>query len=89
VFLLTSSACLRPDNIAQQYLNDKSDKAYENLVDSLLASKHYGEKWTAMWLDLARYADTKGYERDDSRTIWKYRDWLIDAFNRTCRMISS
>ncbi|HYK47424.1 MAG TPA: DUF1549 domain-containing protein, partial [Parafilimonas sp.] len=71
-----------PDNIAQQYLKDNSDKAYENLVDSLLASKHYGEKWTAMWLDLARYADTKGYERDDSRTIWKYRDWLIDAFNR-------
>lgn len=70
-----------PGNIAQQYLKDNSDKAYENLVDSLLASKHYGEKWTAMWLDLARYADTKGYERDDSRTIWRYRDWLIDAFN--------
>ncbi len=59
-----------------------ADKAYENLVDALLASKHYGEKWTAMWLDLARYADTKGYERDDNRNIWKYRDWLIDAFNQ-------
>ncbi len=70
-----------PDSIAQKYLNDNSDKAYENLVDDLLASKHYGEKWTSMWLDLARYADTKGYERDDNRNIWKYRDWLINAFN--------
>ena len=51
------------------------------MVDSLLASPHYGEKWTSMWLDLARYADTKGYERDDSRNIWQYRDWLINAFN--------
>jgi hypothetical protein len=70
-----------PENIAQQFLNDNSEHAYENLVDSLLASKHYGERWTAMWLDLARYADTKGYERDDERTIWRYRDWLINAFN--------
>ncbi len=73
---------LTPDeSLADKYLNDKSDHAYANLVDSLLASPHYGEKWTAMWLDLARYADTKGYERDDSRSIWKYRDWLIHAFN--------
>jgi hypothetical protein len=70
-----------PENLAQKYLNDNSDHAYENLVDSLLASKHYGERWTAMWLDLARYADTKGYERDDVREIWRYRDWLINAFN--------
>src|SRR5215831_2008132 len=68
--------------IADQYLNDNSTRAYENLVDSLLASTHYGEKWAAMWLDLARYADTKGYERDDSRSIWRYRDWLINAFNQ-------
>ncbi len=73
---------LTPDeNLAKKYLNDQSDHAYADLVDSLLASPHYGEKWTAMWLDLARYADTKGYERDDSRSIWKYRDWLIRAFN--------
>jgi hypothetical protein len=71
-----------PENIAQQYLNDSSDKAYPNLVDSLLASPHYGEKWAALWMDLARYADTKGYERDDTRNIWHYRDWLINAFNR-------
>jgi hypothetical protein len=71
-----------PDHLAKQYLADNSDKAYSNLVDSLLESPHYGEKWAAMWLDLARYADTKGYERDDSRTIWHYRDWLIRAFNK-------
>ena len=71
-----------PENIAQQYLSDNSEKAYDNLVDSLLASPHFGEKWAALWLDLARYADTKGYERDDSRNIWHYRDWLINAFNR-------
>lgn len=70
-----------PDKLAQQFYADKSDKWYENLVDSLLASDHYGEKWAAMWMDLARYADTKGYERDDARTIWRYRDWLIKAFN--------
>ena len=58
-----------------------NENAYEELVDSLLASPHYGEKWTSMWMDLARYADTKGYERDDSRSIWRYRDWLIQAFN--------
>lgn len=68
-------------NFTHQYLTDNGDKAYENLVDSLLASPHYGERWTSMWLDLARYADTKGYERDDSRSIWHYRDWLINAFN--------
>ncbi len=70
-----------PDNIADKYLNDPGEHAYETLVDNLLALPSYGEKWTSMWLDLARYADTKGYERDDSRNIWSYRDWLIKAFN--------
>src|SRR5450631_539939 len=70
------------ENIAQQFLNDNSSNSYEKLVDSLLASTHYGEHFTSMWLDLARYADTKGYERDDSRSIWRYRDWLINAFNK-------
>lgn len=64
------------------FLADKSPKAYETLVDSLLASPAYGEKWAGMWLDLARYADTKGYERDPGRKIWRYRDWLIKAFNQ-------
>ena len=66
---------------AQQFLQDKNAQAYETLVDSLLVSPHFGEHWAAMWMDLARYADTKGYERDDSRSIWRYRDWLIRAFN--------
>ncbi len=70
-----------PENIATNFLNDNSENAYTNLVDSLLASPHFGEKWTSMWLDLARYADTKGYEADRGRNIWKYRDWLINAFN--------
>ena len=55
--------------------------SYETYVDSLLASPAYGERWAAMWLDLARYADSKGYEKDIGRTIWRYRDWVIQAFN--------
>ncbi len=70
-----------PESIAREYLLDDSPEAYEKLVDRLLAQPGYGERWTALWMDLARYADTKGYERDDSRSIWRYRDWLIRAFN--------
>jgi len=66
---------------AQIFLKDTSAAAYEKLVDRLLASPAYGEKWAAAWLDLARYSDTKGYERDAGREIWRYRDWLIRAFN--------
>ena len=55
---------------------------YEEMVDRLLASPSFGEHWARMWLDLARYADTKGYEKDRARTIWRYRDWVIEAFNR-------
>ncbi len=69
------------EEVANKFLNDHTEKAYENLVDELLASKQYGERWTSLWLDLARYADTRGYEADRSRNIWKYRDWLINAFN--------
>jgi hypothetical protein len=57
------------------------DAAYERLVDRLLASPHYGERWARTWLDLARYADSHGYEKDRLRVMWKYRDWVIDAFN--------
>jgi hypothetical protein len=67
--------------MAKLFAESKDPNAYEKIVDTLLQSPHYGERWTAMWLDLARYSDTKGYERDDSRRIWRYRDWLIDAFN--------
>lgn len=67
--------------LAKKYLQSKSDKAYDELTDNLLASPAYGERWTTLWLDLARYADTRGYEADRSRNIWRYRDWLIKAFN--------
>ncbi len=69
------------DAVAKKFLESKSDKAYEELVDTLLASKRFGERWASLWLDISRYADTKGYESDNGRTIWRYRDWLIDAFN--------
>ncbi len=58
-----------------------SDAAYERVVDRLLASPHFGERWAAMWLDLARYADTQGFEKDEARNAWPYRDWVIRAFN--------
>jgi len=66
---------------AREFCEDPSQARYEAIVDSLLASKRFGERWASMWLDLARYADTKGYERDPHRTIWKYRDWVIRALN--------
>ncbi len=68
-------------SLRDAFLRRENPISYEVLVDSLLASPAYGERWAAMWLDLARYADTKGYERDPGRTIWRYRDWLIRAFN--------
>ncbi|KAA0992297.1 DUF1553 domain-containing protein [Dyadobacter aurulentus] len=64
------------------FQNDKSPNAYEKIVDQLLQSNAYGEKWAAMWMDLARYADTKGYERDGARRIWRYRDYVIKSFNK-------
>ncbi|MBL9115437.1 MAG: PSD1 domain-containing protein [Verrucomicrobiaceae bacterium] len=66
---------------ADAFVNDKSPDAYEKLVDSLLASKHYGERWARRWLDLARYADTNGFEKDRPRQIWPYRDWVVRALN--------
>ncbi len=64
------------------YAADPAPDAYERQVDRLLASPRYGERWASLWLDLARYADTKGYEKDTERTAWTYRDWLINALNR-------
>jgi mono/diheme cytochrome c family protein len=63
-------------------LADAAPNAYERLVERLLASPHYGERWGRHWLDLARYADTHGFTIDTPRSIWKYRDWVIDALNR-------
>lgn len=70
-----------PDELAT-FLADERADAYEHAVDRLLASPAYGERWAAWWLDLARYADTNGYEKDSRRSIWRYRDWVIEAFNR-------
>ncbi len=64
------------------FLADKSPDAYEKVVDRLLDSPHYGERWARPWLDLARYADTNGYEKDSRRVMWPYRDWVIDALNK-------
>ena len=66
---------------ADAFLADPSPDAYEALVDRLLASPHYGERWARRWLDLARYADTNGYEKDRPRSIWPWRDWVIRALN--------
>ena len=70
-----------PDEL-DSFLGDSSPDAYEKAVDRLLASPHYGERWARPWLDLARYADTNGYEKDNRRSIWKFRDWVIDALNK-------
>jgi mono/diheme cytochrome c family protein len=61
---------------------DQRPDAYERLVERLLASPHYGERWGRHWLDLARYADSNGYSIDGPREIWKYREWVVNALNR-------
>ena len=65
----------------EQFVNDQRTKAYEKLIDRLLASQHYGERMAQDWLDLARFGDTNGYENDSDRSMWLYRDWVINAFN--------
>lgn len=67
--------------VADKFAANPSSQAYEQLVDDLLKSPQFGEHWARMWLDLARYADTKGYEKDLGRTVWPYRDWVVNAFN--------
>ena len=64
-----------------QFLADASPAAYERVVDRLLVSERFGERMAMQWLDLARYADTNGYNNDEERTQWLWRDWIIDAFN--------
>ena len=66
---------------ADAFVNDSSPDAYERMIDRLLASPHYGQRWARRWLDLARYADTNGYEKDRVRNMWPYRDWVIRALN--------
>jgi len=69
-----------PEEVAA-FVNDESADAYEKLVDRLLASPHFGEHWARQWLDKARYADSQGFEKDRPRTMWRYRDWVINAYN--------
>ena len=73
-----------PPTVAEvdAFLADNSPNAYEKVVDRLLASPHFGERQAVDWLDVARYADTHGYQDDGLRTMWPYRDWVIKAFNQ-------
>ncbi len=64
------------------FINDKSSNAYERVVDRLLSSARYGERMAFKWLDAARYADTNGYQNDADRSMWRWRDWVIEAFNQ-------
>ena len=66
----------------RDFESDPDPRAYEKVVDRLLASPHYGELWGRRWLDVARYADSDGYTIDAPRQMWKYRDWVISALNR-------
>jgi len=70
----------QPDEV-EAFLADRAPDAYERLLDRLLASPRYGERWATPWLDAARYADSNGYQRDGFRTIWPFRDWVIQALN--------
>src|SRR5205085_12354878 len=71
-----------PPEEVEAFVKDDQPGAYNQLVEKLLASPHYGERWGRHWLDLARYADTNGYEKDNVRVIWPYRDWVINAINK-------
>ncbi|UZR99344.1 DUF1553 domain-containing protein [Chondrinema litorale] len=68
------------------FLEDKSDNAYEKMVDHFLASPHYGERLATEWLDIARYADSHGYQDDGMRNMWPWRDWVIEKFNQNLPM---
>jgi Protein of unknown function (DUF1553)/Protein of unknown function (DUF1549) len=70
-----------PEDVSA-FVNDRRPDAYEKLVNRSLASPHYGERWGRAWLDIARYADSNGYSIDAARSIWPYRDWVINALNR-------
>ncbi len=63
------------------FVNDKDPRAYEKLVDRLLVSDQFGVRWARPWLDYARYADSHGFQRDDIRDLWPYRDWVVNALN--------
>jgi hypothetical protein len=71
-----------PVEMQDKFLKDDSPDAYEKMVDELLANPHYGEKMAIYWMDVARYADSHGYQDDGLRTMWPWRDWVIHAFNK-------
>lgn len=73
---------LPPPQEVDQFVQDQSPDAWEKLVDRLLQSPHYGERWGRHWLDQARYADSNGYTIDGPRVMWPYRDWVISALNQ-------
>ncbi len=80
---LDLTGLLPSERDVEETANADWDRSYEQVVDQLLASEHFGERWGRHWLDLARYADTFGYERDDVRpNAWRYRDWVIRSFNQ-------
>ena len=64
------------------FLNDKSENAFEKVVDKLLDSENYGERMASIWMDIARYGDSHGYQDDTERTMWPWRDWVIHAYNK-------
>lgn len=70
----------------EEFTRDGRTDAYEKLVERLLESPHYGERWGRWWLDVARYADSNGYSIDAPRQIWKYRDWVVEAMNRNMHL---
>lgn len=70
----------RPE-LTRRLQSNPSESTYAEVVDELLASPHFGERWASVWLDLARYADTSGYEKDVHRDVWPYRDWVIRSLN--------
>src|SRR5262249_6765764 len=70
-----------PPGEVDAFVNDRAPGAYERVVERLLASPHFGERFARPWLDLARYADSHGFQRDDLRSLWPYRDWVIRALN--------
>jgi hypothetical protein len=81
VYLALTGLPPSPEEV-RAFVAESDPAAYEKVVDRLLASPRFGERWASWWMDLARYADSCGYEKDAHRDMWRYRDWLIDAFNR-------
>ncbi|MES2371174.1 MAG: PSD1 and planctomycete cytochrome C domain-containing protein [Bacteroidota bacterium] len=76
---------LPTENETNQFVNDKAPAAYEKMIDRLLAQPQFGERMAISWLDIARYADSHGFQDDNYRSQWPWRDWVISAFNRNMR----